>query len=95
MRKRDIFRPAPKETEAEEAKPVVSDSLKKGAEDLKLQGIAWGPAPKAMILWQKDKESNMYFLTNGQEIGATGIKVKEIYRDKVMIGNDEEEMELL
>jgi hypothetical protein len=96
IRKRDIFRPAPKEAEVETKQAVtVSDSLKKEAESLKLQGIAWGPAPKAMILWQKDKESNMYFLMKGQAIGATGIRVKEIYKDKVVIGDDKEEVELL
>lgn len=94
IRRRDIFRPAPKEVQ-EETKPAVSDTLKKTAESLKLQGISWGPSPKAMILWQNDKESNMYFLMKGQEIGATGVRVKEIQRDKVVIGTDEEEMELL
>ncbi|MFH1189707.1 MAG: hypothetical protein V1682_03370 [Candidatus Omnitrophota bacterium] len=94
VRNRDIFHPSLKETEAE-PEQNVSDSLKKAADPLKLQGISWGDVPKAMILWQADKESKMYFLKVGQEIGATGIKVKDISKNKVMIGDDKEEMELL
>ncbi|MCX5677839.1 MAG: hypothetical protein NTY76_01895 [Candidatus Omnitrophica bacterium] len=94
IRKRDIFHPIPKEA-VTETKQGASGKLKKAAESLKLQGISWGPAPKAMILWQNDKEGNMYFLTKGQTIGSTGIKIKEIRKDKVVIGNDEEEMDLL
>jgi len=94
IRKRDIFRPTPKEAPVE-VKQAVSDSLTKTAGDLKLQGIAWGNVPKAMILMQGDKEGRVYFLTKGQTIGSTGVKVKEIYRNKVMIGDDKEDMELL
>jgi hypothetical protein len=94
IRKRDIFRPVPKE-EVIEAKPAVSGRLKKAAENQKLQGIAWGAVPKAMILWQNDKENSMYFLTKGQTIGSTGVRIKDIKKDKVIIGDDEEEMELL
>lgn len=96
IRKRDIFHPAPEKSAVEVKQEVsVSDSLKKASEGLKLQGISWGPMPKAMILWQDDKESNMYFLIKGQAIGSTGIRVKEIHRNKVVIGDDKEEMELL
>jgi len=95
IRKRDIFHPAKPEEEAAGTEQPVSDLLRKTAENLKLQGISWGSVPKAMILWQNDKESNMYFLMKGQAIGSTGVKVKEIYRDKVVIGYNEEEMELL
>jgi hypothetical protein len=94
IRNRDIFRPAPKGVTTG-ARREVSDSLKKAAENLKLKGVSWGETPKAMILWQDDKDSKIYFLTEGQEIGTMGIKVKEIYRNKVKIGDDKEEMELL
>lgn len=94
MKKRDIFHPALKEREAEPAQDV-SDSLKEATQNLKLQGISWGGTPKAMIFWQSGEENKMYFLKEGQAIGSTGVKVKEIRRDKVMIGDDEEEIELL
>ncbi|MBU0881262.1 MAG: hypothetical protein KKE81_03585 [Candidatus Omnitrophica bacterium] len=98
IRNRDIFHLPPKEKEIErkpEPERNVSDSLKKATQNMKLQGISWGGVPKAMIFWQSDKESKMYFLREGQSIGATGIKVKEVHRNKVVIGDDEEEMELL
>ena len=95
IRRRDIFHPVMPEEAAVGTEQPVSELLKKAAESLKLQGISWGSTPKAMILWKTDKESNMYFLMKGQAIGSTGVKVKEIYRDKVVIGTDEEEMELL
>ena len=78
-----------------EPKIAGQESLKKAAEDLKLQGISWGDRPTAMILWQTDKESKMYFLIKGQSIGSTGIKVKTIYKNRVTIELEGSEMELL
>ena len=96
IKKRDIFHPPLKEKEPEaKIEQDVSDSLKKATQNLKLQGISWGDTPKAMILWQSDKEGKMYFLKAGQAIGSTGIKVKEVHRNKVIVGDDKGEMELL
>jgi hypothetical protein len=94
IRKRDIFHPT---TIAPIVEPqqAVSESLVKSAGNLKLKGISWGDAPKAMILRQDDKENKMYFLTKDQMIGSTGIKIKEIYRNKVVISDGKEDMELL
>ena len=94
IRKRDIFHPVPKSMILE-PKIAGQESLKKAAEDLKLQGISWGDRPTAMILWQTDKESKMYFLIKGQSIGSTGIKVKTIYKNRVTIELEGSEMELL
>ena len=94
VRKRDIFHPAPKGMMLE-PKAAGKESLSKAAENLKLQGISWGDRPMAMILWQNDKESKMYFLIKGQSIGSTGIKVKTIYRNRVTIESGDSEMDLL
>jgi len=94
VRKRDIFHPAPKGMMLE-PKAAGKESLSKAAENLKLQGISWGDRPMAMILWQNDKESKMYFLIKGQSIGSTGIKVKTIYKNRVTIESEDSEMDLL
>jgi hypothetical protein len=94
IRKRDIFRPIPKSMMLE-PKVALQESLRKSAENLKLQGISWGDRPTAMILWQTDKESKMYFLIKGQSIGSTGIKVKAIYKNRVTIEREDSEMDLL
>lgn len=92
--KRDIFKPAPKGPVSSAAvEEGTSVRLKEAAQDLKLEGISWGQDSKAMIM--NTKENKMYFLSEGQPIGASGLEVKEIQRDKVVIGNDTEEIDLL
>ena len=63
------------------------------SKDLKLVGISWGQSPKAMI--RSKKEQNTYFLRQEQIIGITGIEVKTIFKDKVIISYQGEEKELL
>ena len=89
--KRDIFQPGSVSAKGAGFSPPVTQ-LAETAKDLKLVGIAWGAVPKAMI--QSEKENKMYILTWGQEIGTTGIKIKEIRRDKVVIIYGGAEMEL-
>ncbi|MBL7157625.1 MAG: hypothetical protein ISS92_05660 [Candidatus Omnitrophica bacterium] len=95
-RKRDIFRPMPEK----EQKAVQVESVQSGAEELKtlagslkLKGISWGESPKAMI--KHEGEGKVYFLKPGQTIGSTGISVKEIFKNSVVIRHDGDEMELL
>jgi type II secretory pathway component PulC len=97
VRKRDIFRPVP---QAQQKVAIIAPKAKKAqaklkemAKDLKLVGISWGKSPKAMI--RSQKEQNTYFLRQGQMIGTTGIEVKTIFKDKVIISYQGEEMELL
>jgi hypothetical protein len=93
VKRRDIFRPN-EEAPVVEDIPESSESLTKAAEGLTLQGISWGDLPKAMIFWQKDKDSQMYFLVEGQAIGTTGLKVTKISKSSVKIGDGKEEMVL-
>ena len=97
VKKRNILLPAPL-VPAEEGgtEPVLRASAKKLAtlaSNLALQGISMGKTPKVMI--RDEGEDKMYFLKEGQVIGATRIKVKSISRDEVIISYGEEEMELL
>lgn len=97
IQKRDIFSPVP---ELREEKPVIVEPVKKDKDKLieasaglTLKGISWGDFPKAMI--KHEKENKVYFLKPGQMIGSTGIKLKEVLKNKVVIEYEEEEMELL
>jgi len=93
--KRDIFRPVTKaQQKVVIPKPKQAlEKLKETVKDLRLKGISWGATPKVMI--KNEKEDKMYFLKQGQMIGATGIEVKMILKDKILISYEGEEMELL
>jgi len=93
VKKKDLFHTKPKAVVTAEPKEAAKEGLQKLTEGLKLQGIAWGANPRAMI--QDEKEAKMHFLNEGQMIGSNGLFVKKISRDKVIIGYKEAEMELL
>ena len=95
LEKREIFQPASTAKSLKEAAPekVALDKLKVMAADFTLQGISWGQNPKAMV--KSAKEDKMYFLGEGQTIGVTGVKMKAIYRNKIVVSYEEAEMELL
>jgi len=96
VEKRNIFQPiSAQKTEEEKVDPkkVAMDTLGALAADLQLQGISWGQSSKAMI--KSEKEDKMYFLGEGQAIGSTGIKVKAIHKDEIVISYEDAEMELL
>lgn len=97
VNKRDIFRPSPQiQRDALAVTPKAKESrakLEELAKDLKLVGIAWGLSPVAMIRSEKDK--NTYFVKPEQAIGTTGIKVKQIFKEKVILEYQGEDMDLL
>ncbi len=94
-RQRNIFRPA---IEVEKAviiplepappQPKLQDMVR----GLKMVGIAWGASPKAMIKDETTQE--IYFLREKELIGKTRIEVRMILRDRVIVGYEQEEMEL-
>jgi len=96
VKKRDIFQPI-SEAEPEEQKPDPQEAalskLAGIAADFKLQGISWGRSPKAMV--KCENEDKMYFLGKEQPIGSTGVRIKDIYKNKVIISYEGAEMELL
>lgn len=96
VNERDIFQPTPKDPEEIEIPPedlAPEETLLDLAATLKLQGISWGGTPKAMV---KDTSDNqMYFLKEGQAVGATGIKIKTIEKNRIVLIYGEEELELM
>lgn len=96
VEKREIFQPISAikpQAKILELQELAIDKLKEIAADFKLQGISWGQNPKVMI--KNEKEDRMYFLGEGQTIGLTGVKMKAIYKNKIVISYEDAEMELL
>ncbi|MFA6355857.1 MAG: hypothetical protein WCY23_01970 [Candidatus Omnitrophota bacterium] len=94
VKKRDIFKPAPKD-EVKGAAPTskeAQEKLKEAARDLKVVGISWGETPKALLRSEKDKTT--YFLKKGQLIGTMDVDIREITKQKVTIGYKSEQFEL-
>lgn len=87
VRKRDIFRPVPRQ-----AQPgAASAGLKELIKDLSLSGIFEGEYPEVIIEDKPAKKS--YFLKTGEDI--KGIKVKTILKDRVILQYGDEEVELM
>jgi len=97
VRGRDIFNPVGevKVQAMPEALPPPEPpkpKLKEMANGFSVVGIAWGETPKTMI--QDSATQEIYFLEKDDLIGKTEIKVKDIFRSKIVISYGEEEMEL-
>jgi len=93
--KRNIFQPVPKLEKKTVSSKENTDmkELREISADFKLQGISWGKAPKVMI--KSKKEDKIYFLKEGQTIGATSIKIEKIFSNKVIISYEDAQTELL
>ena len=93
IRKNDIFHIV-----RDEAGKVVSTTLdpsgelKKKLADFKIQGITWGRVSRAMIYNSKDNK--MYILKQADMIGGTGIKVKTIMQNKIVVTSGDMESEI-
>ncbi len=97
VRGRDIFNPAGEVKTQAMPEPLPPPEpprpkLKEMVSGLSVVGIAWGEVPKAMI--QNASTQEIYFLKKGDMIGKTEIKVKDIFRNKIIISGGQEEMEL-
>lgn len=89
VEKRDFFHFVP--IKKEEAIPTAKEAMVSLASNLKLVGIIWGKSPQAMV---EDKQENKTLLLNqGDAIGK--LKIKEILRDRVILGYEDQEMELM
>ncbi len=89
-RKRDIFHFIPIKKEEQQV-PKAKETLANLAKEIKLVGIIWSSKPQAMI---EDKKQNKTILANpGDSMG--GIKIKQILRDKVILGFEDQELELM
>lgn len=84
-KRRNVFTFLP--TKEEEASAVnIGPTLS----NFKLVGILWSDNPQAMI--ENSKEQRTYFVSKGDKIGD--LDVKNILKDKVMLGKDDQEWEL-
>jgi len=89
VEKRDIFHFV--SIKKEDAVPTAKEAMVSLVSNFKLVGIIWGKSPQAMI---EDKQENKTLLLNqGDSVGK--IKIKEILRDRVILGYEGQEMELM
>ncbi|HEC69950.1 MAG TPA: hypothetical protein ENI31_06695 [Candidatus Omnitrophica bacterium] len=95
VRKRDIFKMA---SQVKEEKKPTSPEVKKASipsiaekvKDLRLVGIAWSEDPDVMI--EDTKLKKTFFLKRGDYIND--LEVRAIFKDKVVLGYESEEIEL-
>jgi len=83
-KKRNIFTSSATPAEA----TFIQDS--QSISDLKLVGIIWSESPQAMI--EDTKGAKTYLLSAGEKIG--NLRIKQIFKEKVVIASDEWEREL-
>jgi type II secretory pathway component PulC len=91
VRTRDIFKMAGNKTEETviSKQPPSSETIQL-TKDLNLVGISWSEDPDVMI--EDTKEKKTYFLKRGQAI--KGLKVEAVFKDKVILSHEGEEIEL-
>jgi len=94
VRSRDIFKMgAIKVPETEEGrKKAASSRLLEAIANLKLVGISWSNDPDVMI--EDTKVQRTYFLKKGQIIDSVNLKLEAVFKDKVILSSDGEEVEL-
>jgi hypothetical protein len=89
IRARDIFKMGSRKKEEEEVK-VPSSKIIGATQNLKLVGISWSGDPDAMI--EDTKALRTFFVKRGQMIGE--VKVQAIFKDRVVLSYEGEELEL-
>lgn len=94
VRARDIFKMgAIKVPETDESKKKAASSrLLEAVSNLKLVGISWSNDPDVMI--EDTKVQRTYFLKKGQIIDSVNLKLEAVFKDKVILSSDGEEVEL-
>lgn len=93
IKQRDIFRPVPKELSVgTSTSKEAMERLKDAARDLKVVGISSGDNPTALI--HSTRDNSTYFLKKGQKIGKTDVEIREISKQKVTIGYQDEKLDL-
>lgn len=101
VKERDVFvkyvEEAPQENEPhaeEEVEPEeTSQLIKEKTKNFVLVGIAWGENIETMI--EDITEGKAYFLKEGDVIGKTEVFIKKIYKDRVILGYQNEELEFI
>lgn len=89
-RARDIFAMGTKKSAAKPNRGP-SQKLLEATQNLKLVGISWSYDPDVMI--EDTKTQRTYFLKKGQVIDS-GVKLEAVFKDKVILSLEGEEIEL-
>lgn len=91
VRERDIFRIGGKKAKNEDAVAAPSSSaITDATQNLRLVGIAWSENPDAMI--EDTSIPKTFFMKRGEKIGD--IKIQAIFKDKVILNYEGQEIEL-
>ncbi|MFA6078783.1 MAG: hypothetical protein WC779_03445 [Candidatus Omnitrophota bacterium] len=85
VKKRNIFTLLPPKAEV-----VKSQEMQQLAVDLKLVGIIWSDNPQAMV--EDSKGAKTYLVSTGDTVA--GMKIKTIFKDKVIVTNGDQEWQL-
>lgn len=88
--KRDLFRPTGR-IEQTTVRANLNEEFKTLIKDIKVVGIYWGQAPEVML--EDTVAGKTYFLS--KESLIKGIKIKEIYQDRILLEYKGQEMELM
>jgi type II secretory pathway component PulC len=86
---RDIFNIEQKRTASASTRKSTGE-IQEAVKNLKLVGISWSENPDAMI--EDSRAMRTFFVKRGQMLGE--FKVKAIYKDKVILEYNNEEIEL-
>ena len=87
VRERDIFRMVPKkQTDIK----IVTSKIIEATKNFKLVGIAWSDDPDIMI--EETVSKRTFFLKKGQMI--SNVKLEAVFKDKVILSYEGEEIEL-
>lgn len=90
VRSRDIFKMGPPASAVVQQEEDSSGKLAEMAKDLRLVGISWSDDPDAMI--EDVGKLKTYFVKRGQAIGE--LKVRAIFKDKVVLSYGSQEIDL-
>lgn len=94
-RSRNIFKMVERNDAQKPQEPQAkfrSDTLNDKIKDLKLVGISWSEDPDVMI--EDTNRQSTYFLKKGQFIENLGLKIEAVFKDKVILSVDGQEVEL-
>ena len=87
---RDIFNIEQKKPASTTVARQVTEATQEAVKNLKLVGISWSENPDAMI--EDSRAMRTFFVKRGQMLGE--FKVKAIYKDRVILEYNNEEIEL-
>lgn len=92
VRARDIFKMGEKKTGGTTVEKVPSSRITELAQNLKLVGISWSNDPDVML--EDTKAQRTYFLKKGQMLENLNLKLEAVFKDKIILSCEGQEIEL-